>query len=79
MTPEDSTASSRGASIGSHILEAKEQSSQPTRSVKDILGAHPIGDHIWDGINPSNMSIDTANSKEVMDGSHIMEQHIFKF
>ena len=59
--------------------EATEQSSLPTRSIEDILGAHLIGDTIWGGTNQSNVSIDTANSKEVMTGSHITEQHIFKY
>ena len=45
----------------------------------DILGEHLIGDAIWGGTNQSIVSIDTANSKEVMTGSHVTEQHIFKF
>ena len=62
------------------VWEATEQSSLPTRSIEEILGAHLIGDDIWGGTNPSdNVSIDTANSKEVMTGSHITEQHIFKY
>ena len=61
------------------VWEATEQSSLPTRSIEDILGAHLIGDDIWGGTNQSNVSIDTANSKEVMTGSHITEQHIFKY
>ena len=79
-TPEDSILSSGGASIGAHVLEATGQSSRLTRSVKDILGAHPLGgDEVFGGTNPSDVSIDTANSKEVMAGSHITEQHRFKF
>ena len=41
---EESTASSGGASIGAHILEANEQLSRPILSVEDILGAHSMGD-----------------------------------
>ena len=78
-TPEDSNASSGGASKGAHVLEATGQLSQPTRSVEEILGTHPIGDDLWGGTNPSDVSIDTANSKEVMACSHITEQHTFKF
>ena len=78
-TPEDSTASSRSASIGAHGLEATRQLSRPIRLVEEILGAHPIGGDLWGGTNPSDVSIDTANSKEVMVGSYITEQHTFKF
>ena len=80
VPPEESTAFSGRASIGAHILEANEQASHPTRSVEEILGAHPIGNKdFWGGTNPSDVSIDTANSKEVTTGSHITEQHTFKF
>ena len=37
---EESTASSRKASIGAHVLEANEHSSRPTCSVEEILGIH---------------------------------------
>ena len=60
-------------------MEATRQLCRPTRSVEEILRAYPIGDDIWGGINPSEVSIDTANSEEVMTGSHITEQHIFDF
>ena len=33
----------------------------------------------WSGTYPSDVSIDTANSEEVMTGSHITEQHTFSF
>ena len=65
--------------IGAHISEATGQSSCPARSVKEILGAHPIGDKLWSGANPSGVSIDTSNNKKVIAGSHITEQHTFKF
>ena len=48
-------------------------------TVEDLLGAYSINDVIWGGTNLCDVSVDTANSKEVMAGSHIMEQHIFKF
>ena len=53
--------------------------SPPTRSVEEVLGAHPIIDDIWGVPNPSDVSINTANSKKVMTGSHITEQHAFEF
>jgi len=55
------------------LFEANKLSYRPTSSVEDLLGAHPIDDDIWDGTNLSEVSIDTANSKEVMTGSHITE------
>ena len=63
---------SREASIGAHVLEATRQLSRPAYSVEEILGAHPIGDDILGGTNASDVSIDTANSKEVRWGSHNM-------
>ena len=78
-TPEKSTAPSGGVSIGAYVLEVNEQSSRPARSIKEIVGAHPIGDEFWGRTNPSDVSIDIANSEEVMAGSHIIEQHTFKF
>ena len=32
-------------------------------------------DDFWGGTNPSDVSIDTTNSKEMMAGSHISELH----
>ena len=78
-TLEKSTASSRGVSLGAHISEATGPSSQPTHSVKTILGARPICDDLWGRTNPSGVSIVTTNSKEGMTGSHIMKEHIVKF
>ena len=63
--------SERGKYIECFVWEATEQSSLPTHSIEDILGAHLIGDAIWGGTNQSNVSIDTANSKKVMTDSHI--------
>ena len=62
-TPEDSAASSRGASIDAHIVEAREQLSRSTRSIEDLFGAHPIDDDIWGETNPCDVSIDSANRK----------------
>ena len=44
-----------------------------------ILGAHSIDDAIWGGTNPYDLSVDTANNKKVMVGSHIMEEHTCTF
>ena len=71
MTPEESIAPSGGPSIGDHVLETNRQSSRSTRSVEKILGAHPIDDDLLGQTNSSDVSIDTANSKEIMTGSHI--------
>ena len=43
------------------------------------MRAHPIDDAIWGHSDPSNVSIDTTNSAEIMVGSHIMEDHMFIF
>ena len=73
-TPKESTAPSGGASIGTHVSETNGQSSGPSRTVEDILEAHLISnDNFWVGINPGDMSIDTANSKEMIAGNHITE------
>ena len=36
-------------------------------------------DDFCGGTNPSDASIDTTNSKQIMTGSHITEQHTFEF
>ena len=41
--------------------------------VDEILGAHTVNDDFWDNTNPTDVSIDTTNSKEKMVGSHITE------
>ena len=41
--PKKSTAPSRGASLGAHVLEANELLSCPSRTVEEILGAHFMG------------------------------------
>ena len=78
-TPEDSTAPSNGSSIGAHVLEVAKHKFRPAQSVEELLGAHLINDTIWGCTDPGDVSVDTANSKEVMTGSHIMEQHTYNF
>ena len=36
------------------------------------------GDEFWGNTNPGDVSIDTANSEEMMAGSHITELHTHK-
>ena len=36
-------------------------------------------DDFWDETNPSYLSIDIANSKKIMTGSHITEQHTHEY
>ena len=38
-----------------------------------------MDDAIWGRTDPSDMSIDTANSAEIMTCSHIMEEYAFNF
>ena len=76
---EESTAPSRGASIGAHVLETNVQFSCPSRTVEEILGAHPMSDiDFWGGTNPGDVSIDTTDSEEMMTGSQITESHTHK-
>ena len=63
-TPQDSTAPSKGSSIGAHIFEIAEPAFCPARSVEELLVAHPVDDAIWSHTNPSYVPIDTANSAE---------------
>ena len=77
---KESNVSSGGTSIGAYVLEAHEQVSRPTYSVEEILGAHLIrDDDFWGVTNPSDVSIDTVNSKKIMADIHITEQHSFEF
>ena len=41
--------------------------------------AHPVDDAIWNHINPSDVSIDTANNAELIAGIHIMEGLTYAF
>ena len=77
-TNEDSIAPSGGASLGAHILETNQALSRPSRTANKILGAHPVDDDFWDNTNPTDMSIDTANSEEKMTGSNITKFHTYK-
>ena len=43
------------------------------------MAAHPINDAIWSHINPSDVSIDTANSVELIAGIHITECSLYAF
>ena len=73
---KESIPPSRGASIGAHVLETNQESSRPSSTVDGILGAHPMdGDEFLGNNNPGDVSIDTANRKEMMIGSHITKQH----
>ena len=79
-TTEESTAPDGGASIGAHILETNVQSSRSSRTVEEILGAHPMNDdNFWGGTNLGDVSIDTTNSKGMMTGSHIMELNTHEY
>ena len=69
--PQDSTASSKGASIGAHVFETSQRIFRLAQSVEELLAAHPVNDAIWCHSNPSDVSIDTANSAEIIAGSHI--------
>ena len=77
---EESTAPSGGASIGAQVLETNVQSSRPSRTVEEILGAHPMNDDDFLGnTNSSDVSVDTTNSKEMMAGSNITELHTHRY
>ena len=47
--------------------------------VEEILGAHPVNDDFWGNTNPTDVSIDTANSEEMMAGSHITKFHTHEY
>ena len=61
----------KGASIGAHVSEMSQPTFCPAQSVEVLLAAHPVDDVIWSRSNPSDVSIDTANSAEIIPGSHI--------
>ena len=69
-TPQDSTAPSEVASIGAHVSETSQRTFRPARSVEELLAAHPVDDAIWSHTNPSDVSIDTVNSAEIINVSH---------
>ena len=43
------------------------------------MAAHPVDDDIWSHTNPSDVSIDTANSAELIAGIHITEGSTYAF
>ena len=43
------------------------------------MAAYPVDDTIWNRSNPSDVSIDTANSAEIIAGSHITEGSTYAF
>ena len=75
-TTEVSTFPCRVASIGAHASEKNIQSSRSSHTMEEILRPHPMNDDdFWGNTNSTDVSIDTANSKEMMTGSHITELH----
>ena len=79
-TTEESTAPSRAPSIGAHVSETNVQLFRSPRTMEEILGAHLMNDDddFWGITNPTGVLIDTANSEEMMVGSHITEFHTHK-
>ena len=64
-TSEDTTAPSREVvSLGAHVSETSQATSRPSRTVEDILEAHPIDDTFWKNTNHTDVSIVTVNSEE---------------
>ena len=78
-TTEKSTVPNRMPRIDAQLSETNIQSSNSSRTVEEILGAHPINDDdFWGNTNLNDVSIDTANSEEMMAGSHITKFHTSK-
>ena len=69
----DSSTTIDGLSISVHVSDVTEPIVLLTRSVQDILVAHPLNDPVWDHTDACDVSIDTMNSAEVLAGSHIVE------
>ena len=66
-TTEESPAPRGGPSIGAHISETNVQLSRSLCTVEEILGVHPMNDDdFWNNTNPTDVSIDTTNNKEMM-------------
>ena len=78
-TPQDSTALSKAASIGAHVSEIAQPAFCPARSAEELLAVHPVDDTIWSHSNPSEVSIDEANSAELIVGIHITEGLTYAF
>ena len=77
-TNEDPTAPSGGSSLGAHVSETNQKPSRPSRTVDEILRAHTVNDDFWSNTNPTDVSINTANSEEMITGSHVTEFHAHK-
>ena len=56
-------------------METNQVPSRPSSTVDEVLGAYPIKDDFLDNANPTDMSIDTANSEGKMVGGHITRFH----
>ena len=74
---EESTAPSGGFGIGAHVLETKQQFSCRSRTVEEILGAHPIDNRV--GLTPMTHLLIQQITKNMMTESHIMEQRTYKY
>ena len=72
---EESTAPSGGASLGAHVSKTSQAPSRPSRTVDETLGAYPVNDDFWGNTNPTDVSTNTANSEDMMAGSHITKFH----
>ena len=78
-TTEESTAPRGAPSIVAHLSETSLQSSNSPCTMEEILGAHLMkDDDFWGNTNPTDVSIDTANSEEMIAGSNITEFHTSK-
>ena len=77
-TNEDTTAPSKGASLGANVSKTNQALSHQSHTVDKIQGAHPVNDDFWDNTNPTDVSIDTMNREEKMVGSHITKFHTHK-
>ena len=79
-TTEESTPPSGKAIIGFHVSETNEHLLNSLRTVEEILGTYPVdNDNFWGNTNPTDVSINTVNSKETMGGSHIIKFHTSKY
>ena len=78
-TSQDSTIPSEGSSIGTYISEIAEPAFHPAQSAEELLAAHPVDDAIWSHTNPSDVSIDTTNSAEIIVGIHSTEVSTYIF
>ena len=78
-TTKESAPPNRTPIIGAHVLETNIQSSNSLRTVEELLDTHSVdNDDFIGNINPTDVSIGTVNSEEMMVGSHITEFHTYK-